>query len=86
MATRSDSPPECLAIVGVGLIGASIGLAARRDGRFRPILGVGRDNHSLDRAKSLQCVDETTEDLAHAATRADVLVICTRFFLSIARE
>jgi prephenate dehydrogenase len=77
MATKSDSSPECLAIVGVGLIGASIGLAARRSGRFRPIIGVGRDSHSLERANKLQCVTETTTDLLQAAARADALIMCT---------
>lgn len=77
MATKPDPPPECLAIVGVGLIGASIGLAARRSGRFRPIIGVGRDNHSLERAKKHQCLDETTTDLLQAAARADALIMCT---------
>jgi prephenate dehydrogenase len=68
---------ECLVIVGVGLIGGSIGLAARRSQRFEPTIGVGRDTVGLGRAKALGCIDELTTDLNEAASRADVMVFCT---------
>jgi len=65
-----------LAIVGVGLIGGSVGLAARRTGQFRRILGVGRDEESLSRARRFRCVDETSTRLEFAAS-ADIVVVCT---------
>jgi prephenate dehydrogenase len=65
-----------LAIVGVGLIGGSVGLAAKRTGRFSRILGVGRDVASLERARRYGCVDETSLQLTFA-TDADVVVVCT---------
>lgn len=77
MATTPDSSSECLVIVGVGLIGASIGLAARRGGRFGRIIGVGRQGASLHEAKRRNCVDEISTDLPEAASHADVLVVCT---------
>jgi prephenate dehydrogenase len=67
---------ECLGIVGVGLIGGSVGLAARRTGRYGPILGVDRDPAALERAKSLGCIDDA-ETLPALAKRADVIVFCT---------
>ncbi len=73
----ADSATECLVIVGVGLIGGSIGLAAKRRGQFKKIIGVGRDPSTFPRIKSLGCVDEIATDLAGAAARGDVLVICT---------
>lgn len=72
----SGASSSTLAIVGVGLIGGSIGLAARRTGRFSTILGVGRDPDSLHRATALRCIDEAAE-LPEAAKRADVVVFCT---------
>jgi prephenate dehydrogenase len=68
---------RCLAIVGVGLIGGSIGLAARRTRQYQPILGIGRDPKSLDRARELGCIDEGLTDLGAAAQQAQFLVFCT---------
>ncbi len=66
-----------LTIVGVGLIGASIGLAARRRGLARHIRGVGRQQASLDRARAVAAVDETLLDLGTAVAGADFVVFCT---------
>ena len=66
-----------LTIVGVGLIGGSIGLAARRRGVARHIRGVGRQQASLDRARAIGAVDETCLDLGNAVAGAEVVVFCT---------
>src|SRR5437763_527462 len=42
---------QTLTIAGVGLIGGSLGLAARRRGIASHVLGVGRSAASLDRAR-----------------------------------
>jgi prephenate dehydrogenase len=68
---------QTLTIVGVGLIGGSIGLAARRRGVATHVLGAGRQQASLDRARAVGAVDETSLDLAAAVRRADVAVFCT---------
>jgi prephenate dehydrogenase len=68
---------ETLAIVGVGLIGGSIGLAARRRGLTRRVLGAGRRRDSLDRAKELGAIDEGFLDASAAVQRADLAVFCT---------
>jgi prephenate dehydrogenase len=65
-----------LAIVGVGLIGGSIALAAKRRGLARHVLGVGRNLDTLRRALSSGIVDEVSPELAVAA-RAEVVVFCT---------
>lgn len=67
---------DTLAIVGVGLIGGSVGLAARRRGAARRVLGVGRSPAALQQARELGCVDAAT-DLADAASRADLILVCT---------
>ncbi len=64
-------------IVGVGLIGGSIGLALRARGLADRIVGVGRSEQSLSEAESLGIIDESSTDLPQAVARADVAVICT---------
>jgi prephenate dehydrogenase len=66
-----------LTIVGVGLIGGSIGLAAKRRGLVERVVGVGRQPDSLDRARAVGAIDEGCLDLAAALRQADVAVFCT---------
>src|SRR5690349_4729520 len=73
----SARPFETLAIVGVGLIGGSIGRAARVHGLARVVLGVGRNARRLDEARQAGLIDESLTDLAAASSRADLLVFCT---------
>ncbi len=68
---------DTLAIVGVGLIGGSVGLAAKQRGVARRVLGVGRQRDGLDRAAGLGAIDEGVLDPAQAARRAGVVVFCT---------
>lgn len=66
-----------LTIVGVGLIGASIGLAAKNRRLFRTIRGVGRNRETLERARARGAVDEIDLDLKDALAGSDVVVFCT---------
>jgi cyclohexadieny/prephenate dehydrogenase len=66
-----------LTVVGVGLIGGSIGLAARKRGIAERILGVGRNKTTLERAQSLGAIDAGVGDLNEAVHQADVAVFCT---------
>jgi prephenate dehydrogenase len=68
---------QTLAIVGVGLIGGSIGLAAKRRGIAERILGVGRRSTSLATAQELGAIDEGVLELLPAVRRAQVVVFCT---------
>jgi len=68
---------ERLAVVGVGLIGGSIALAARARGVARSVVGVGRKLARLEEAHCRGIIDEASTDLTAAARRADVLVFCT---------
>jgi prephenate dehydrogenase len=68
---------QTLTIVGVGLIGGSVGLAARRRGLAAHVVGAGRQQASLDRARAVGAIDEAVLDLAAAVRRADVAVFCT---------
>ena len=66
-----------LTIVGVGLIGGSIGLGARTRGVARTIRGVGRQRPGLDRALSIGAIDDAFLDLGEAAGDSDLIVFCT---------
>lgn len=74
-----------LAIVGVGLIGGSLGLAARRHGLARHVLGVGRQQASLDRALAVGAIDEPCLHLPDAARRSDLVVFCTPVTLIVSQ-
>jgi prephenate dehydrogenase len=68
---------DTLTIVGVGLIGGSIGLAAKRRGLARQVLGAGRNLSTLERARGLGAIDEAYTDYQAAVARAQVAVFCT---------
>jgi prephenate dehydrogenase len=68
---------EQITIVGVGLIGGSVGLAAKARGVARSVVGVGRDWVSLQRAVQRGAVDVFTTDLGQAVRDADLVVVCT---------
>jgi prephenate dehydrogenase len=64
-----------LAIVGVGLLGGSVALAARAGGVAREIVGVGRDRARLEPALRAGAVDRVSTDLADGVRDADVVVL-----------
>jgi prephenate dehydrogenase len=66
-----------IAIVGVGLIGGSIALAAKTRGVAQSIIGVGRDAGRIEQARRRGIVDEGLVDLAAAVRRAELVVFCT---------
>src|SRR5260370_28657553 len=68
---------QTLTIVGVGLIGGSIGLAAKKRGLAKRVLGVGRSQASLRQALARGAIDEVFVDFPEAVNRADVVVFCT---------
>ncbi|MBW7859872.1 MAG: prephenate dehydrogenase/arogenate dehydrogenase family protein [Rhodocyclaceae bacterium] len=69
------NPIRKLVICGVGLIGGSFALALRRAGMVRRIVGVGRSQHSLDRAIELGVVDEVAHSWADALDGADLVLL-----------
>jgi len=66
-----------IAIIGVGLIGGSLGLAIREKGLAREVVGVTRHRGSLKKAKSIGAIDRGTLDPLEAAKGADLVVIAT---------
>jgi prephenate dehydrogenase len=66
-----------VAIIGVGLIGGSIGLALRSKGLAGRVVGIGRDASRLDEARRLGAIDAFETDLARGVADAEVAVVCT---------
>ena len=66
---RALERPGTVAIVGVGLIGGSIGLALRARGLSGRVIGIGRSEARLDEAVALGAIDEATTDLARGSPR-----------------
>jgi prephenate dehydrogenase len=64
-------------IVGVGLIGGSIGQALKNRAHTAAVVGVGRDQATLDLAVRLGAIDRGTTDFESAAADADVVIVCT---------
>lgn len=66
-----------LTICGVGLIGGSLALNARRHRLVERIVGLGRSQANLDIAIARGLIDFATRDPAEAAHRADLLMLAT---------
>lgn len=66
-----------IAIVGVGLIGGSIGLAARERGVARRVIGIGRDADRLAVARRRDAASDVTTDLAFGVAEAELTIVCT---------
>jgi prephenate dehydrogenase len=66
-----------VAIVGVGFMGASLGLAVKKKGLAREVVGIGRQEGSLKQAKDMGAVDETTTDFNKGIIGADLIVLAT---------
>ncbi len=62
-----------IAVLGVGLIGGSIGLAAKGRLEGAEVVGWGRTRVNLDRALELGAIDRAAESLAEACEGAEVI-------------
>ena len=66
-----------LCVIGVGLIGGSVALAARRSGLFDRIVGFDADADNLQHAVQLGVIDQAAESVVNAAQSAQLVVIAT---------
>ena len=66
-----------LCIIGIGLIGGSVALAARARGLCREIVAADRDVEALRQAEDLGVIDHGYREIAEAAEDADAVVIAT---------
>jgi len=68
---------ERVAIVGVGLIGGSFGLALKAARRCGHVVGVGRNAANLKTALERGAIDAIEPDAGHAARDADLVLVAT---------
>ncbi len=66
-----------VAIVGVGLIGGSIGMALRQRHLADRVIGIGRRQSSLRTARRVGAVTNTTVELAKGVAEAELVIVCT---------
>jgi len=66
-----------LSIIGVGLLGGSLGLAARSTLNGCKIVGYGHRRETLERALEIGAIDEAAADLKRAVQGADLVILCT---------
>ena len=66
-----------ITIIGVGLLGGSIGLAVRRRRLARELAGYVRRPASLKDCEKAGAVDYATTDLLAAVSNADLVILCT---------
>lgn len=66
-----------ITIIGIGLLGGSIGLAVRQRRLAREVAGYVRRRKSLADCEKAGAVDYATTDLLAAVSGADLVVLCT---------
>lgn len=66
-----------VALIGVGLLGGSLGRALRERGRAREVVGFGRRPEIIHECAITGATDHTTLDLAEAVRDADLVVLGT---------
>ncbi|HCL27055.1 MAG TPA: prephenate dehydrogenase/arogenate dehydrogenase family protein, partial [Candidatus Latescibacteria bacterium] len=69
---------ERISIIGVGLIGGSLGLALRRTGFTGEIVGVSR-NETIEQAVAMGVVDRGVDydHLVDGVGAADLVIVCS---------
>jgi len=68
---------EKVCIVGLGLIGGSIGLAIKRSNISNQITGYARSNSTLEKAIELGLVDSVKDNLKDAVNNSDLVILAT---------
>jgi len=75
-----------IAIIGLGLIGGSLGLALQKSKSQNPnlkIIGIPRRHETLEQALKMGAVDEGTTDHVKGVADADLIFVCTPIHLII---
>ena len=66
-----------ITIVGVGLLGGSLGLAIKQRRLANKVVGFVRRAASVSECRRAGAVDEVTQDLPGAVKGADLIILCT---------
>ncbi|KNZ68347.1 prephenate dehydrogenase [Thermincola ferriacetica] len=74
---------EQVTIVGVGLIGGSLGMALRKKGLAKSVIGVDVREKILDTAVEMEAIDRGIVDLQAGVAEADLVVLATPICTSV---
>jgi prephenate dehydrogenase len=66
-----------VAVVGTGFMGSSLGLAIKKKGLAKEVVGIGHQEKSINEAKAVGAFDEVTLDLLKGINGADFIVLAT---------
>lgn len=66
-----------IAIVGVGLLGGSLGMAAIENGLCREVVGITRSLPSIEESRRHGAITSGTTDMVEGISGADLIVLCT---------
>lgn len=66
-----------VAIIGVGLIGGSIGLTIKKERIAREVIGIFRRKATLKKALSRKAVDKGVLDIKRGVSGADLIIVAT---------
>ena len=69
--------PTRLSILGVGLLGGSIGLAVKAAGMPCHVVGYGHRKETLERALEVGAIDESAVSSKAAVRGCDLVILCT---------
>ena len=67
---------EKVALIGLGLIGSSLGHAMKRAGIARHITGHARSRQTIQKALEIGFVDAVFENMEDAVSEADLVILC----------
>ncbi|MFW6145799.1 MAG: prephenate dehydrogenase [Planctomycetota bacterium] len=73
----SENEFDSVAIIGVGLLGGSLGLAIKAYDPEVRVIGIGHRQSSLDEALDIGAIDVASLDPAEGARGAELVVLCT---------
>jgi len=68
---------EKISIIGVGLLGGSIGLAVRKTQVAKRVEGYVRREESISKCESIGAVDKASCNLKEIVSGADLIILCT---------
>lgn len=64
-------------IIGIGLIGGSIGMALKKNRFAREVIGVSRQHSSLVQALKSSAIDKASHDVKKSVQDADLIILAT---------
>jgi len=69
-----------IGIIGLGLLGGSICLAARKSGVAKKVLGYTRTPGTLEKAKNTGLIDKGFSDISRFIEESDFIILCAPVF------